>query len=171
MAATPANYFSDQMTLLTGNVGGAVQSLPQVSLVGGRERNFISRITLASQISGKVFAVARIPLYSAFLGILVATDTSLGSSTIAFGDAGNGNSAIYVAAQTFTATNTPTLLGLVSAFGVPITAGYDSVTGNAVNYSSSSGFGGLYEDIIMTVGAATFPASGNLVIVTQYQLD
>lgn len=164
-----ADYFPDQMGNLTGNLGGALQVLPQVNLVGGKERNFITRITLASQISGKKFAVARLPLYSAFLGILICSDTSLGSSTISFGDM--NSAAIYAAAQTFTATDTPTLIGKTSAFGLPITAGYDATTGLAVTYASSSGFGALYEDVVMTVGAATFPASGNLVVVVQYQLD
>lgn len=164
---TPATVWGVQMTLLTGNLGGAVQSLPQGNLVGARRREFVETLTLASQVSGTVIAVARVPLNSVFMGIEVTTDTSLGSSTIAFGDAHSGNSAIYGAAATLTATNTPTVFTKTAVHGVEIKTGYDS-SGPVTGYAASAGFGGAYEDIIMTIGAATMPSSGTLRIVTRW---
>lgn len=171
MSANPATLFGPNMTLLTGNNGGSVQSLPQGNEVNAKERLFIEQIALASQASGSIFAVARIPLGCVFLGITVCTDTSLGSATIEFGDAGSGNSAIYGAAATLTSTNTPTVFakaGASGTYGQQITSGYDSVTGAATSYTGSSGSGGNYEDVTMTTGAASLPSSGNLTVITRW---
>lgn len=171
MAITPATAFFDQMSKLVLNIGGAVQSLPHVNTAGGKLRAFTNSLTLNSQASATVFGVARIPLPFIFLGIELDTDTSLGSSTIAFGNAASGNSAIYAAAATFTATDTPTPKGKASLYGTEITSGYDCQTGALTTPQNASGYGGAYEDIIMTVGAATLPASGNLRVTVYYAID
>jgi hypothetical protein len=155
-----ATLFSPVMSSLTGNTGGAVQSLPAVNLAGARERIFVGTLVLAAQASGSVVGVARIPLQSVVTGITVITDTSLGSATIALGDTNNG--ALYMAAQTLTNTNTPTRVGLAATHGAPITTGYDCVSG----LSTKS-----YEDIVLTTGAASLPASGNLAVIIEYALD
>lgn len=171
MAITPATAFFDQMSKLVLNIGGAVQILPHVNTAGGKVRTFVNSLTLASQASGVVLGVARIPLPFIFLGIELVTDTSLGSSTIAFGNAANGNSAIYAAAATFTATDTPTPRGKASLYGTEVVSGYDCQTGALTTPQNASGYGGAYEDIIMTIGAATMPASGNLRVSIWYTID
>ena len=171
MAVTPATAYFDNMGSLMGNLSPAVQVLPGVNVVSGKERAFISSLTLAAQTSGTVLGVARLPLLAALLGITVITDTSLGSSTIKFGDAASGNSAIYGAAATLTATDTPTVFAKTATYGVPITSGYDCVTGALTSAANNSGYGGAYEDIIMTIGAATMPASGNLRVIVKYAID
>lgn len=171
MAITPATVWNDIMTNTVGNVGGAVQTLNPVTTSGGRERVQIGRLVLASQTSGTVIAIARVPTGAAIIGITLLTDTSLGSSTLKFGDAASGNSAIYAAAATLTATNTPTTAAAQPTYGVPIVHGYDGVTGAETTYANNSGYGGGYEDIIMTVGAATMPNSGNLVTIVRYTID
>lgn len=168
MSATPATVWGVQMTLLTTNLGGNVQSLPQGNIVNGKEYGFIETLTLAAQVSGTVIGVARVPLQASFLGVTVCTDTSLGSTTIKFGNAGNGNSAIYGAAATLTATDTPTLFTKTAVHGVPITSGFDCVSGVATGYTVGGNGGANYEDIIMTLGAATAPASGIVRIVTRW---
>ena len=155
-----ATLFSTQMTLLTGNAGGNVQSLPSVSVAGARERVFIANIALASQASGSVIGVARLPVGSVITGIQLITDTSLGTATVALGDTNSG--AIYAAAQTLTSVNTPTRIGLAATHGAPITGGYDCVTGAASI---------AYEDIVLTTAVASLPASGNLVIIIEYAID
>lgn len=171
MAATPATIFFVEMAKLVGNLGGAIESLPNVDLVSGKTRKFVANLALATQINGAVLGVARVPLPFVMTGITLLTDTSLGSSTIKLGNAGNGNSAIYLAAQTFTAVNTPTGVGNAATQGVEINSGFDSVTGLATGYASSSGFGAAYEDITLTIGAANFPASGIFKIIFEYQID
>lgn len=174
MADTPATLYSDIMTNLQANAGGGIQALPSVTLNGARRRQQISSIVLAAQASGSVIWVGRIPLFAALISIEAITDTSLGAATIAFGDAHNGNSAIYGAATTLTALNALTRLGPPTAqCGVPITTGYDYlgtlVTPTMPQTAGAGGF--LFEDIIMTVGAAALPASGNLRVIFSYGID
>ncbi len=162
MAATPATAFTPVMAQLTGNQGGNVQSLPGVNLAGGKERTFVGTITLASQAAATVFGIARLPLQAVITGITVITSVSLGSATIELGDAGNGNAAIYAAAQTLTSANTPTKVGAAATHGQPITAGYDCQTG-----ASSPD----HEDIILTTAAAALPASGTLTTIIEFAID
>lgn len=151
--------FSTEMAQITGNAGGAVQSLPGVNLAGARERTFIAHVALAAQAAGSQIAVARIPLQAVITGIQVITDTSLGSATIQLGDA--ATPAAYAAAQTLTSTQTPTRLGVTATHGTPIVTGYDAVSGASAPY----------EDIILTTAAAALPASGNLLLIFEYALD
>jgi hypothetical protein len=148
------------MALLTGNAGGAIQNLPAVNVCGARERIFVANIALAAQASGSVIGVARLPVQSVITGITVITDTSLGTATISLGD--TNNATLYTAAQTLTSAQTPTRVGLAATHGAPITTGYDCTTGKA-NYA--------YEDIVLTVGTAALPGSGNLLVILEYALD
>src|SRR5579871_94576 len=157
-----ATQWGTQMTALVNNAGGAIQTLPPVNLVGGRQRTFVETVNLAGQANGTVIGVARIPLVSS---------VSLGTATISFGDANNAT--VFAPAATLTVT-TPTLVGAAAAIGQQISVGYDSVTGNQVTpfMPQKIGEGGaLYEDIVMTVGAAALPGSGVLVVMTDFAID
>ena len=166
---TAATYFSTQMAQLTGNAGGGIQSLPAVTVAGGRERVFIANVAFASQPAGSVIAVARLPLGAIITGLAVIVDTSTGAATLAFGD--TNTPALYAAAATYTTTQTPAKVGLTTSHGVPITTGYDALSGNAVTYQKPSEGGALYEDVTITVGAAALPASGNLLAIFEYAID
>jgi hypothetical protein len=162
---TAASTFSTQMTQLTGNAGGGIQSLPPVTTVGGRERVFVANIGLASQASGSIIGVARLPLGAIITGITLLTDTSLGSATIALGD--TNSAALFAAAATLTNVNTPTRVGLAATHGAPITAGYDCTTGA----STAAPKGGQYEDVTLTTASASLPSTGNLAIIFEYSID
>lgn len=169
---TPATLYSDIMTKLQANAGGAVQSLPDGNLFGSRLRRQISKIVLATQLSGSFIWVARIPLGACLLDINAMTDTSLGTATIAFGDAHNGNTAIYGVAATLTALNTKTRFGPpLAQWNVPITTGYDYLAKLVTAYAPSSIGGAGFEDIIMTTAVANLPASGNLYLEFVYAID
>lgn len=170
MAITPATAWSDTMLQLTGNSGGAVQALPNSNVVGGRCRKFISRITLASQVSGTVIGVARIPLPASLVSIMLLASVSLGSTTIALGNAADTKGAIYLAARTLTVT-TPVFEGLVATMGIPLTTGIDGVSGLPVTAYAPGQGGANYEDINLTTGAATAPASGTLCLMFEYMID
>lgn len=173
-AANPATYFADNMSTLTGNLGGAVQTLPRVNLVTGKIRVFFSRLVLASQTyaAANAIGVARIPLGCSLSSITLNTDTSLSTSTLSFGDAGSGDAAIYGAAATLTATNTPTAVNIpVATWGVSIDSGFDCVSGLATGYATGGNGGANYQDIIATIGTANLPASGNLVFRVEYVID
>jgi hypothetical protein len=167
---TPATAWSDIMTKLVNNQGGQVESLPEVRLLGGKVCQQVSTITLAAQASGTVIHVARIPKGSVIRSIDVITDTSLGSTTVKFGDAHSGNSAIYGAAATLTATDTLTRFGPPTAtFGVPIDTCYDYAGNGPLTAQLPSPYGaGQFEDVLMITGAATAPASGTVKVAIAY---
>jgi hypothetical protein len=164
---------ADNMALLNGNIGGAAQQLPGVNFVGGKERLFIEHLTLAGQSHSPSAAIciARIPVGGVFLGITALTDTSLGSSVIQFGNSANNDGYIYGTAKTLTAIDTPTSFANHETYGKQITTGYDGVSGNPTTPQNNSGYGGAYEDILLIVGTADLPASGNLIIITRYSID
>lgn len=161
MADTPATAFTAVMTKLTGNQAGALESLPDVTLNGAKVRAIQATIAYASQAAGTVTGIARVPLGAALLGFLFNADTSSGSTTLALGSAKDTFSAKYTAAAALTSTDTPTWRIKQAQMGVAITTGYDCVTVLSAPY----------EDIILTMAAATAPASGNLTITTFYVQD
>lgn len=168
MTAAPATAWSDNMLLLYGNAGGQVQQLPAVTEVGGRARIQVGRIALASQASGTVFHIARVPLGALLTGIIIQASATLGSSTLAFGDYNSGTA--YASAATYTTGFVKQAAAYNAMLYKQILTGYDAVTG-AVSYTVPGQGGALYEDLLMTVGAAAFPSSGNLTIVTEYIID
>jgi hypothetical protein len=168
MAITPATAFGTQMTKLTGNTGGAVQNLIE-SYVNGIERAFVETVTYAAQVAGTVIGIARINVPCTLLGFTLLASVSSGSTTLALGNAANGNSAIYKAAAAFTTTDTPTRVGLSATMGAAILSGIDS-QGLPTTYGSAQNGGGGYEDITLTLAAATAPGAGTLRIWTHYLL-
>lgn len=172
---TPATAYSDIMTKLQGNQSGGLESLPDVTLFESKVRQQISTIPLAGQAAGTVIWVGRVPLGAAIKSIEAITDTSLGTATVAFGDAHSGNSAIYGAAATLTAVNTLTRMGPPTAqAGVEITQGYDYL-GTNVNrgmpQTPSPAGGAGFEDIVMTTAVAALPGSGTLRVMITYAMD
>lgn len=170
MAITPATAFSAEMLKLTGNTGGALYQAVE-SYYDGKERVKIATITYAAQVAGTVIGVARINLPFVLLGISLLSDTSSGSTTLAIGNAANGNSAIYKTAAAFTATDTKTTYGLTAKTGVAILSGIDCLTGLPTTYDTGGNGGGMYEDFILTLAAATAPASGTLRLFFNYMID
>lgn len=177
--AVASAYFTP-MASIVANLGGAVQALPAVWNFGGKQRTFGGSLTYASQAAGTVLGLCRLPLFGAIVGITLITSVSTGSTTLAIGDANSSN--VYVAAAAYTSADTPTRIGKTSAHLSQLVQGYDATTGKATNYNSSQndpqspapesqGFGGLYEDVLVTTAAATAPASGTLVILVDYVLD
>lgn len=164
-----AATYSDIASKIVNNAGGSIQQLTDVNVKGGKERVDIATITLASQASGSLIMLTRLPLFSSILGFTVITSVSLVSSTISIGN--TNNASLYAPAATLTSTNTPTLVNNTASFGAPITAGYDATTGNAVTAYAPGQGGGLYDDVVANVGVAALPAAGTLKIAVRYMLD
>lgn len=121
------------------------RSMPPGAVYGGRLRRYRNVITLASQATTDTIQLGDVPPGNVFAFGVLTTDTSLGSSTIAIGYTGTVGA--YRAAAVFTATNTPTLFGVVA----------DQVKDPATAAKA----------IILpfiTIAAATMPASGTLVV-------
>lgn len=124
-----------------------IDSLPCVkasagSAYGARIKRYRASITLASQASGDTVVLADIPAGLIFAGGEITTDTSLGTTTVAVGNA--SSSTKYKSAATFTATQTPTPFGNAAA----LAAAASTAT----------------ERVLLTWGVAAAPASGQLVI-------
>jgi hypothetical protein len=166
MAITPATAFGTQMTKLTGNTGGAVQQLIE-SYVNGKDNTFCETVTYASQVAGTVIGIARIavpvraaglypaapiprrarpPLHSAMPPTATAPSTRRRRPSPprkrppAWADCGDGCCHPVRHRQ----------------------------PGPAHHLRRAQNGGGGYEDITLTLAAATAPASGTLRIWTHY---
>jgi hypothetical protein len=163
MTMAVATTFTPVMALLTGNAGGAIQSLPGVNLNGGRQRSAVGMVALAAQASGSTIGAVRLPISpggTVITGITIATDTSLATAQISLGD--SNSAAKYMAAQTLTSLNTPTRVGLATIHGALLTSGYDCASG-AISTA--------YEDIVIVTSVAALPGSGTLVVIVEYVVD
>lgn len=112
---------------------------------GGKVRINTEVFTLATDVAAAYDVGAVIPIGAEILGIRLMSSVSLGSSTIALGIA--GTAAKYRAAATFTSVDTWVEAGSAAVLGVPLTAA---------------------EQLILTVAAASLPASGRLLIEVFY---
>jgi hypothetical protein len=109
---------------------------------GARPRRYRASITLASQASGDTVVLVNIPAGYCFAGGDLVSSVSLGTATVAIGNASSAGK--YRAAAVFTAVDTPTPFGGAVAFaGAPSTA---------------------QEQVLLTVSTAALPASGTLVV-------
>lgn len=134
-----ANTYSNE---LSGIASQPVVKPSALSAYNAREHRFRATIPLTSQASGDTVTIAKIPAGMTFAGGVLATDTSLGTATVAVGI--SGTTGKYAAAQTLTATNSPVLIGTVA-----------QLTAAALTAE---------ETIIVTVGVASLPASGTLLV-------
>jgi hypothetical protein len=147
--------YAPNCSLLIGNTGGNVQSLPD-ERVGGKTRHFIERLGIPNLLVADQLMVARIPYGSVPLGITVTSDTSFGNGIFTFGD--KNNTSRFSASGTLTSTDTPTNKLRASAAGVPITTAYDSAgTSNT-----------LYEDILMTIVTSSLSSGGTFTVDVAY---
>lgn len=109
---------------------------------GGKLVVYLAKITYAAQAAADDIKLFKLPKGCLPLFGFLNADTSSGSTTIAIGI--SGSTGKYRAAAAFTATNTPTLFGVVAGLGiVPLAAD---------------------EEILATLAAATAPGSGTLYV-------
>jgi len=134
-----ATYYS---TELAGLYSTPVVKPQGASGYSSRLRRYRGTITLNTQTTSDTIIIGQIPAGEDFAyGVLTST-VSLGSSTIAIGI--SGTTGKYRAAATFTATDTPTLFGTTAQVAaLALTA---------------------EEQIFITIGTASLPASGTLVV-------
>ena len=116
-------------------------SLPSGGVVDGNVRVKRSTITLATQTTSDTIVIAKAKEGESFLyGVLTASATLGASATVAIGV--TGTTGKYRAAATFTTANTPTLFGTA--------AGAATLAAD--------------EEIFITIGSASLPGSGTLVV-------
>lgn len=134
MAETFANEISGVDAVPSTKSNGGLQ--------GGRLRRFRASVTLAEQAIADTIVLADVPAGYAFSHGVLNTSASLGSSTLAIGNATTAGK--FRAAAVFTTTNSPTFFGVNAA----VAADPPEAT----------------ERVIATVAAAALPASGTLVV-------
>ena len=138
--------FDNASTLAAGST---TPTLIPPSLLGGRVRIAMAEFTCATDAAGTYTAPIVLPKGSRVVcGFINASATMGGTATLAIGI--TGATGKYRAAATYTTGDTFTLLGLSAFVAEELTAD---------------------EQILLTVAAASLPASGKLVIGFLYAID
>lgn len=143
-----AAYLSTELGGSANQTSVPVGYKPAASVYGGRLKRLRASFTYAAQTTSDTLTVGNLPAGATFAYGVLNTDTSSGSTTLAIGT--SGSTAKYRAAAAFTSTDTPTLFGKAA----PVVASPLSAE----------------ETVIITLAAATAPASGNLVVDLYYSM-
>ena len=139
-----ATYLSTELGGSANQTTVPVGYKPRAGVVGGRVKRFRASFTLASQATTDTLQLFNLPAGATLAYAVITSSVSLGSSTLALGIAGTTGK--YRAAATFTAVDTPTLVGTAATVG-------------AADPALSA-----EETVIGTIASAALPASGTLVI-------
>lgn len=151
-----ATYLSAELSgvnATANQTSAATGYKPRATVYGARVKRLRATFTLGSTAvtTSDVLQVGNLPAGATFaFGIITASATMGASATLAIGT--SGSTGKYRAAATFTSADTPTLFGLTSAIG-------------AADPALSA-----EETVIVTVGTASLPTSGTLVIDLYYSL-
>lgn len=120
----------------------------RVNQWNGRVRMQLEKITMAAQASADTIRVARLPNKCVPIQFGLNPSATLGSSTVAIGNATTAGK--YRAAATLTVADAWSFSAVNAAVGEELTAD---------------------EDVLLTIGAAALPGSGTLRHVAQYMID
>lgn len=143
-----AIYLSTELGGSANQTAAPASYRPTAYAYQARLRSMRGTFTLASQTTSDTLVIGDLPVGARFAYGVITSSVTLGSSTIAVGIA--GTTAKYKAAATFTTADTPTLFGIAAQVAqAPSAAG---------------------ERIFATIGAASLPASGTLVIEIFYTM-
>lgn len=143
-----AAYLSTELGGSANQTSVPVGYKPAASVYGGRLKRLRASFTYAAQTTSDTLTVGNLPAGATFAYGVLNADTSSGSTTLAIGI--SGSTAKYRAAAAFTSTDTPTFFGKAA----PVVASPLSAE----------------ETVIITLAAATAPASGNLVVDLYYSM-
>lgn len=143
-----AAYLSTELGGSANQTSVPVGYKPAASVYGGRLKRLRASFTYAAQTTSDTLTVGNLPAGATFAYGVLNADTSSGTTTLAIGT--SGSTAKYRAAAAFTSTDTPTLFGKAA----PVVASPLSAE----------------ETVIITLAAATAPASGNLVVDLYYSM-
>lgn len=145
-------------TYLSTELGGSANQTvaptgykPRATVYGARLKRMRASFTYATQTTSDVLVIGNLPVGATFAFGLVTTSVSMGTATLALGI--TGTTGKYKAAgSAITATDTPTLFGIATIAGAadPALASEETVIG--------------------TIGTASLPASGTLVVDIYYSM-
>lgn len=143
-------YLSTELGGSANQTAAPVGYKPRATVYQARLKRLRASFTLATQTTSDTLVVGNLPVGAVFAYGKLTTSVSLGSSTLAIGI--TGTTGKYRAAATFTATDTPTDFGPATQIAV-----------------SDAGLS-AEETVFATIGAASLPASGTLVIDLYYSM-
>lgn len=145
-----ANYLSTELGGSANQTSAPVGYKPRATVYNARLKRLRGTFAYNTQTTSDTLVVGNLPAGATFAFGVLTADTSSGSATLAIGIA--GSTAKYKAAAAFTTTDTPTLFGKAAVVGAadPALA--------------------AEEQVIVTIAAASLPASGILVVDLFYSL-
>ena len=134
-----ATYYSAE---LAGQYSNPVVKPSAPNGVNSKLRRFTATITLASQTTSDTIVIGQIPAGMDFCYGVLTSSVTLGTSTVAIGY--TGATGAYRAAAAFTSVDTPTLFGVTAQVkAAPLAA---------------------EQQVFITIGTASLPASGTLIV-------
>jgi hypothetical protein len=140
-----ATYLSNELAgTTTGTTTAAATGYKPVATVyGARVKRFRASVAMASQTTSDTVVLAVVPAGATFAYGVINTTATTATATVAVGI--TGTTAKYKAAAAFTTVDTPTLFGTSAqqALASPLST---------------------EETIFLTIGTASLPASGTLII-------
>ena len=117
---------------------------------GGTIRSLTDTVTYATQTTSDTIVIGGgyLPVGARVLEVIMTTSVSTSTATLALGI--SGSTSKYKSAGAITTTNVPQIYGVAAALNVPLTAP---------------------EQLFLTIGTASLPASGTLVVTVKYVVD
>lgn len=146
-----AAYLSTELGGSANQTSAPVGYKPRATVYGARVKRLRGTFTLNTQTTSDTLVVGNLPAGATFaFGVITASATLGASATVAVGI--SGSTGKYRAAATFTSADTPTLFGTAATIG-------------AADPALSA-----EEQVFVTIGTASLPGSGTLVIDLYYSL-
>ena len=146
-----ATYLSTELAGSANQTSVPVGYKPRATVYGARLKRMRATFTYATQTTSDILQFGNLPAGATFAFGLITTSVSMGTATLAIGI--SGTTGKYKAAgSAITATDTPTLFGIATIAG----AADPALTAE--------------ETLIGTIGTASLPASGTLVVDTFYSM-
>lgn len=143
-------YLSTEQAGSANQTAVPVGYKPRATVYGGRLKRLRATFTLATQTTSDTLVIGNLPAGGVFAFGKITSSVSLGTSTLAIGI--TGTTGKYRAAAVFTAVDTPTDFGI------------------ATQVAQSDAGLSADELVFATIGTASLPASGTLVIDLYYSI-
>lgn len=143
-----AAYYSTDMTGSANQTSIPTGYKPAATVYGARLKRLRGLFTYATQTTSDTLIIGNLPAGATFAYMLITTSASTSTATLAVGI--SGSTGKYKAAGAVTTTDVPQIFGIASA----------------VSQSPLS----AEEQVFITIGTASLPASGTLVVDLFYSL-
>lgn len=141
-------FLSTELGATANQTVAPIGHKPRATVYGARLKRLRGTFTLATQTTADTLVIGNLPAGAVFAFGKITSSVSLGTSTVAIGV--TGATGRYRTAAVFTAVDTPTDFG-------PATQVAQSDAGLAAE-----------EQVFATIGIASLPAAGTLVIDLYY---